>query len=244
MQIHVVLVRTKYSGNIGRTARAMANMGAQRLILIDPQCEVLNEESRKAAAGAQEQLKNHVVYQSWEDFYQSEGEGVRVALSARKGKRRKALSLEEAGRIIESKNTIRSHFYFIFGPEDHGLSSDDLSFCNFCCSLPVYGKFSSYNLSQAVLLCLFLVRSSWSFLKERSGKEKPLKPLSFPDESIKEWLEEIGFDLSARRSSAYLTVRRLLLENIPTPHELMVLEAILHQNIRKLREYKGKLKNL
>ena len=51
-KIDVVLVRTEYASNVGATARAMANMGADRLILIDPQCDV-DLKAREAAAGAQ-----------------------------------------------------------------------------------------------------------------------------------------------------------------------------------------------
>ncbi|NJL25192.1 MAG: TrmH family RNA methyltransferase, partial [Calothrix sp. SM1_5_4] len=38
-----------------------------------------------------------------------------------------------------------------------------------------------------------------------------------------------------RRSSAYLTLRKLFLQNLPTRHEIQVLEAVLQQNIRKLK---------
>ena len=41
--------------------------------------------------------------------------------------------------------------------------------------------------------------------------------------------------MRARRASAYLTLRRLFLQNLPTRHEIQVLEAVLQQNIRKLK---------
>ena len=45
----------------------------------------------------------------------------------------------------------------------------------------------------------------------------------------------MGFNIQARRASAYLTLRRLLLFNRPTQHETQVLEAILQQNLRRLK---------
>ena len=53
--------QTESSGNIGSVARAMANMGAERLILIDPKCRITNQ-SRQMASEAQSILKNSVRY--------------------------------------------------------------------------------------------------------------------------------------------------------------------------------------
>ena len=111
---------------------------------------------------------------------------------------------------------------------------------NWVCHLPVFGEFSSLNLSQAVLLTLYIVRSHFGIEKEihpLKGQNSPAeRPLYFPDQLIKEWLTSMGFNVNARKASAFLTLRRLFLMNLPTRHEIQVLEAILHQNIRKLRE--------
>ena len=55
-QINVVLVRSLYDRNIGSSSRAMANMGAHRLILVNPQCEI-TYEAQLAAATGQEALQ-------------------------------------------------------------------------------------------------------------------------------------------------------------------------------------------
>jgi tRNA C32,U32 (ribose-2'-O)-methylase TrmJ len=46
----------------------------------------------------------------------------------------------------------------------------------------------------------------------------------------------MGFDIKARKASAYLTLKRLFLQKFPTQHEMQVLDAILQQNIRKLKD--------
>ena len=68
----------------------------------------------------------------------------------------------------------------------------------------------------------------------RPGEE----PHNLPRDLIKEWLTAMGFSLSARKASAYTTLNRVLLKNAPTQNEVMVLEAILQQNIRKLNKLK------
>lgn len=237
MNLHVVLVRSEYAANVGSAARAMANMGASRLILIDPRCE-LNEKAREMAAGAQENLLTSVVYSSWREFLEKEGDGLRLALTRRTGRQRKVFSLKE--KLAELGPNRPENIYLIFGPEADGLDAEDLAYVNFCVHLPVFGEFGSMNLAQAVLLALYITREQFPPAEQPSQTkgESPvaIQPFYFPDQLIKDWLTAMGFDVRARKASAYLTLRRLFLQNQPTRHEFQVLEAVLQQNIRKLRE--------
>lgn len=237
MKLNVVLVRTDYPANIGSAARALANMGGDRLILIDCRCQI-DSVARQMAAGAQQQIQDIIQYSSWEDFYSHEGEGLRIALTRRGGHGRKVTSLEEKfSQPLELPEN--QTLYLIFGPEADGLASEDLAFVNYACHLPVFGEFASLNLAQAVLLALYIVRRQFpptEHPKQVTGKAAvPVLPFYFPDQLIKDWLTAMGFDVRARKASAYLTLRRLFLQNQPTAHELRVLEAILQQNIRKLK---------
>ena len=236
MNLHVVLVRTEHSANIGATARAMLNMGAERLILLDCQCEI-DSKARQMAAGAADQLTRITRYASWKEFFNQEGDGVRIALTRRAGRKRKVTPLEAQLTTLVERPT--DHLYLIFGPEADGLDAEDLAFVNFTCHLPVFGDFASLNLSQAVMLTLFMVRQQCrpeQMPRQMTGTPaEAAQPFYFPDQLLRDWVEAMGFDVGARRSSAYLTLRRLFLQNRPTGHELRVLEAVLQQNIRKLQ---------
>lgn len=241
MKIHAVLVRTENPANIGTAVRAAANMGGDRLILIDPRCEV-NSKTRGLAAGAAAKVDEIVVYRGWEEFYAREGEGLRIALSRRGGRNRKVTplkqQLQEAREIMVQTQNTPGNLYLIFGPEADGLDSSDLSFANHVCHLPVFGAFGSLNLAQAVMLAFYIAREIFPPdvlpAQVTDPNDEPVQPFYFPDDLIKQWLEAMGFDVQARRSSAYLTLRRLFLQNQPTRHEIQVLEAVLQQNIRKL----------
>jgi TrmH family RNA methyltransferase len=253
IDINLVLVRTIYPSNVGSVARVMGNMGARRLILVDPQCEI-NSKARESAAGAQKYLASRSTYSHWDEFYQNEMSGVRIGLTRRTGKLRTDISLNN---VLSKLNLNLSEsyplqIYLVFGPEDNGLSADDLALLNFSANLPIFGEFPSMNLSHAVLLACYLVKDWAQALtidqinpdiidqpkmkpqESLIGKSKT-NGLYFPDESIRIWLEAIGFSLEKRRASAYTTIRRLLLQNQPSETELHVLEAVLQQNIRKLR---------
>lgn len=243
--LKVVLVRTEYSSNIGAAARALANMGGDQLILIDPKTDI-NSKAKQNAAGAQQALHSAIIYSSWEEFFAKEGNGIRIALTRRGGKKRKVYPIEEGlGQIAEelskpSDNHTSQGIYLFFGPEADGLSLEDVSFMNYCCHLPVYGEFGSLNLAQAVLLALFITRQRFpppTKVKQITGEDpQPVMPFYFPDQLIRDWLTEMGFDISARKSSAYITLKRLFLVQRPTEHEIQVIQAILEQNLRKLKE--------
>ncbi len=236
--LSVVLVRPIYPRNIGMCARALANMGGGDFICIAPQCE-LSDQMKEGAAGAQEQLSKVKIYASLEEFFEKEPDGIRIGLSARDLRSKAAEYLDDRMKEISGRETLSfNRLYLIFGPEDDGLSHSDLNLFHHICRLPTYGEFTSLNLSHAVLLSTYLFSSHFSsFERTRpSHSEDARRPQLFPQKSIHEWLETLGFKLEGRYTNAEKTLSRILLENEPTYEELKVLEAILQQNIRKLKE--------
>jgi TrmH family RNA methyltransferase len=261
-RVSVVLHRPIYPRNIGMCARAMANMGVSRLILIAPQGDYTHEEAKQGAAHAQEILRNAIVYPSSEAFLAAEGDGVRVALSGRDGRLKSPEFLdvildrmgEESDHPIHGVDT---PIHLFFGPEDDGLSNDDMSLCHHVCRLPTYGEITSLNLSHAVNLTLYMVQTSLRGVRltptNRTGDasapgvtlastapgEPKKRGAYYPTQTIKRWLEALGFDLSARRVNIEKTLNRILLSRCPTDDELRVIDTVLQQTVRKLNKNDG-----
>ncbi|MEK6773124.1 MAG: RNA methyltransferase [Bdellovibrionota bacterium] len=255
IDLRVVLVRPIYERNVGACSRAMSNMGYHRMILIQPQCE-LTIEAQKAAATGQHALQNRIVYQSWDEFFKNEPDSLRISTSARDGRGRLSRDLSEAlqelsqnSPQLKEKTSKPLVVHLFFGPEDWGLSADDLKYSHLCCSIPTYGDNTSLNLAQAVLLSLFILRQNWGGEKAKlDGQVKNRRAVEgesvFPDETLKTWLSEMGFDLSKPKMNAHTVLRRLLLQNTPTRKELNILEIVLQQSLRKLRLYNKLNSNL
>lgn len=251
IDLRIVLVRSIYERNVGATSRAMANMGFSTLILIDPKCD-LTIEAQKAAATGQFALANKTIYQSWDDFYAAEPRGIQIALTARDGRGRQVTDLEPTLKnLLETHPAFKKEgpepltFHLIFGPEDWGLSGADLQYANYCCSIPTYGDNTSFNLAQAALLAMFIFRAVFggtrSILEgQQVLKEKQKKPPIFPDQSLKNWLEAMGFDLSKRRMNVFTVLRRMLLQNAPSTKEFRILEIALQQSIRRMKGQSSK----
>lgn len=247
-EIRIVLVRTIYERNVGATSRAMSNMGFEKLVLVAPQCE-LTYEAQQAAATGQTGLQNRAVYADWNEFLAKEPESIKICFTARDGKGRQVRDIDEVLQDIREKSPqfqvaseVPYVVHLIFGPEDWGLSADDLEMANFCACLPTWGENWSLNLAQATLLAMFSLRKAWGGNRTQlEGFDDRRAPQGVeginPDATLKRWLLEMGFDLSKKRINVYTVLRRMLMQNTPTKKELVILETVLQQSIRKLEEY-------
>lgn len=241
--ITVVLVRPIYPRNIGSASRAIVNMGFSNLILIAPQCE-LDFEARLGAATGQEPLKNAQIYESWEAFNQHHTKGVRIAFSTKDGQSRIVLPLmDQLHHFKEHPHLILDNqFYFVFGPEDWGLSNHDVSYCHMSVAIPTYGSNPSLNLAQAVLLALYSFRQVFggtlTDIRQRTNESDFIRESEwFPDASLTKFLISLGFDLSNRRVSAYSILKQYFMRALPTYKEKRLLASVFEQAARKLEEY-------
>jgi tRNA/rRNA methyltransferase len=249
IDLRIVLVRSIYERNVGATSRAMSNMGFSKLILVDPKCE-FTIEANQAAANGQAPLQNKIIYSTWAEFYEQEPRGIQIATTARDGKGRQVEDLETTLRHIHetqpalAKNSDHDFvFHLIFGPEDWGLSGEDIQYANHCCSIPTYGDNTSLNLAQATLLAMHIFRSVYGGTRtklegQQTTRAQQKKPMIFPDETLKKWLQEMNIDLSKRKTNIFTVLRRMLLQNAPSEKEFRMLEIVLQQSIRKMRDTK------
>lgn len=248
-EVRIVLVRTIYERNVGATSRAMSNMGFEKLILVDPKCELTYEAQQTAATG-QTGLQNRTTYASWDEFLEKEPESIKICFTARDGRGRQVRDIDDVLQDIKDKapqfqvaSDVPYVVHLVFGPEDWGLSADDLEIANFCASLPTWGENWSLNLAQATLLAMFSLRKAWGGNRTKlEGSDEDRRATQGieginPDQTLKKWLLEMGFDLSKKRINVYTVLRRMLMQNTPTKKELVILETVLQQSIRKLEEY-------
>ena len=147
--IAIVLVRPQIPENIGAAARAMNNMGLSRLILVRPKnCDLLRV--RKTATGNSTGLIEKM--EIYEDLPEALGPFHHVVgTTARTGSMRPAMtnpgSLAQSLIPISKNNLVA----VMFGPEDRGLSNEDLTHCHTLTTIPT-AAFSSLNLAHAVLI--------------------------------------------------------------------------------------------
>jgi tRNA/rRNA methyltransferase len=148
--IAIVLVRPQYAGNIGSVARAMKNMGLKRLLLVSPEQDHLSAEARMMATSARDVLEKAAVFPSSEDALK----GFRwiAGTSARKGRNRGPFihPREICSELLGHARSIP--VAILFGPEDKGLTNEELAPCHALVSMPTHEGLRSLNLAQAVMV--------------------------------------------------------------------------------------------
>jgi TrmH family RNA methyltransferase len=86
------------------------------------------------------------------------------------------LEMERGGRVA-----------LVFGPEKHGLTRDDLSYCHLLVEIPTDAKQPSMNLGQAVAVCLYELavraftaegQAAGTAMRERAGASGRLELLA------------------------------------------------------------------
>jgi tRNA/rRNA methyltransferase len=148
--ITIVLVRPQFAGNIGSVCRAMKNMGLSRLILVEPEQDPLAPEGRMMATSAKDILERARILPSLEEALL----GFRwvAGTSARQGRNRGPFvpPRDISAEIIGHAKSIQ--VAILFGPEDRGLTNEELAPCHALISIPTHSGLSSLNLAQAVML--------------------------------------------------------------------------------------------
>jgi TrmH family RNA methyltransferase len=152
-RITVVLVSPRNPLNIGAVARAMANFGLAHLTVVAPY-EPHWREAR-SAIGAPELLANAreaaTLAEAVRDCTLVLGTGT---LTHRKPEQ-PVIRLDQLAPVITSEIDSAGTISIIFGPEKHGLTREDLSFCHHLVEIPTDPRQPSMNLGQAAAVCLY-----------------------------------------------------------------------------------------
>jgi tRNA/rRNA methyltransferase len=149
----VVLVSPRNPLNVGAAARALANFGCTRLTVVSPYAPHWREA--QSAVGAPHVLENATVCATLAEAVSGctlvIGTGT---LSHRKAEQSVVLLPDLAGPV---RNELQrgGSVALVFGPEKHGLTRDDLSWCHLLVEIPTDPLQPSMNLGQAVAVCLY-----------------------------------------------------------------------------------------
>jgi tRNA/rRNA methyltransferase len=162
--ISIILVRPRYPENIGSVARAMKNMGLNRLILVDG-CSPLHGNAYKLASGAEDILERAEEFITLREAVSEMG--CVAGMTSRTGKERNPLLTPRA--LVENliPISLKNSIGLVFGCEKEGLTNEELSLCHLFVRIPSSELFPSLNLAQAVVvLCYELFQSSMTIQKD------------------------------------------------------------------------------
>jgi tRNA/rRNA methyltransferase len=170
----VVLVRPRGGLNVGSVARVTKNLAGGELCIVAGEYDAA--QAKLLAVHAEDVLAARREAATLEEALA--GAGIVVGTTARSGAYRDRTRdvRELAGEIARACVAAQSHDglppALVFGPEDTGLTNEDIARCHELVYIPTGPDYSSLNLSHAVAITLYEVLRARTGIAERA-EERP-----------------------------------------------------------------------
>jgi tRNA/rRNA methyltransferase len=226
--ISIVLYKPKYAGNIGSVARAAKNMGIDNIIVVgtaDMDIEEMQKRSTHLAVDVVDKI------QYFDNLDAALGEfSYIVGTTSRLGKARGPFisprAIAEQVVNISRKNKIA----LLFGPEDTGLSNDELRYCHAVATIPTARELKSINLSHAAIIICYEI-----FVASMPASEEGIPKLALSKETegmygqIKTLLADIEFLNPENPDYWMMHLRRLFNRAGLLSREVKIIRGICRQ---------------
>ena len=225
--VSVVLVETRKGGNIGAVARAMKNMGLERLKLVSPR-ERVTEECLMMAGKAIDLVHSADVHATLDDAVSQDHLIVGTTSLRKRERSQRVYTPREIAPLIR-EHSGSQQVALVFGPERRGLSDSQLARCQYLVSIPSNPDYPVLNLAQAVMVLTYEI-----FIGTQVGGESALE-LAIGEEreqmfrSMEEVLVQIGFLSSHNPEHIMRSIRRFLGRAELTPRDVKILRGIMSQ---------------
>lgn len=225
-RVAIVLFRPQLAENIGAAARAACNMGINRLVLVQP-ADLHTERMAMMATGPSVRLLETMEIHDDLAAALSPFQYI-VGTTARLGGVRNDYHSprEMAAMLVEISAT--NDVALLFGPENWGLTNDELPFCHDLVTIPT-GECSSLNLAQAVMVLayeLFTAVSPKPHFVPRLANSRELQAMY---DMLQETLVKINFISHQNPEHWMFNVRRLFSRHGLRAREAQVIKGICRQ---------------
>ncbi|MCE5283551.1 MAG: RNA methyltransferase [Deltaproteobacteria bacterium] len=225
--ITIVLKGPKFPGNVGSAARCAMNMGLSKMIVVGNR-NLDDEAVRQMATHVAKDIVNGIRHFDTLDEALAGFTWI-VGTTARQGSGRGPVvtprRMAETIVGLSQDNEIA----LLFGPEDTGLTNDDLRFCQTLVTIPTVG-FKSLNLSHAVMvLCYELLVARMDPSTPAVGKLASSRELEGMYIQLKATLQAIGFLNPENPDYWMMHIRRLFARTTLFAREVKILRGICRQ---------------
>ena len=144
----IILVRPQLSENIGMAARAMDNFGLSKLFIVSPRDGWPSKRAETSAKHADKIINKAKVYNHLDDAVSN----FDLVIATSNRKRFLTKKTYDNFNILQKKIIDFKSIAILFGPENSGLSNQDIRLANFLFNIPTNNSNKSLNLSHAVSL--------------------------------------------------------------------------------------------
>ena len=226
--ITIVLKGPKYAGNVGSVARCAKNMGIEKIIVIDGRDLPVAEMKQMSTHFAADLINQMKYFDNLEDALA--GFEFVVGTTARLGSGRgPVVSPREIAAILRDLSR-NNRVALLFGPEDTGLSNEDLRLCHSLVTIPASQKLKSINLSHAVMiLCYELFMTERGEMDVFTPRLAAVADIEGMYEQLKTLLQKIGFLNPQNPEYWMLHIRRFFSRTKLYARDVKIIRGICRQ---------------
>jgi len=229
--IAVILVRPKYAENVGSAARVAVNMGIGHLCVVGSGNIDLDVARKTATHKAAHLLDNACFVGHLAELLTEFS--LLVGTTARLGRARRVTVLPDKLASAVLPHLRSSKVGLVFGPENTGLTNDELKHCGTLVTIPT-AEFSSMNLAQAVCVLCYELRKG--LLAAKDGVYGPHLSLPANEQELasmyiqaERLLESLDIFCGQRKAEVRLKyLHQLLGRAIVTAKEVKLLKDACH----------------
>ena len=167
----IVLVRPQLPENIGMVARVMNNFSLKDLIIVNPRENWLNDKSINAAKKGNNIIKKVKVFNNLDEALKKFTYVISTSNRRRYLNKYSTHDFKKINSVIATSHKVA----IMFGPENSGLSNEDLRLSDLIFCIDTNNNSNSLNLSHAVTI---MCHKIFEF-KKLNTKEKKLKKNDF-----------------------------------------------------------------
>ena len=224
-----ILVKPQLGENIGSSARSLKNFGFRRLLLVSPKFSFPNHKAKVTSVGAFDIIDSTKVFDKTDEAI-SEFDVI-ISLSARRRDiNKKHITITDLPSILKKRKNLK--FGFMFGPENSGLSNQDISFSNYILQIPTSKKFKSLNLSHSVsIVCYEIFKFINKNLFNKKGKNLEISTkhkITSLVQHLVNLLDAKEFFIPVeKKQSMLLNINNLIYRLEPNDKELRILASII-----------------
>ena len=206
--IRIVLVHPRGSGNIGSVARVMKNFGARELAIVGA-ARTRSFWARAMAVHGRDILSDAKRYgtirEAAADCNLVVGTTARAGLYRSHSRTPREIAPEITAAAAAGKVAL------VFGPEDHGLSNQDLEPCQLLVTIPTHSEYQSLNVAQAAAVCLYeIFVASVTVVPQAAIRRAAVEKIERLFDIMRVSLLKIGFLDSENPEHMLLALRRVL----------------------------------
>jgi tRNA/rRNA methyltransferase len=226
--ITIVLNKPKYPGNVGSVARCARNMGIEKISVVanrDLALEEMKQMATHFAAGIVDRIQHFDrLDEALARFHYI------VGTTSRRGSARGPVvsPREMAARLVDISQ--ENEVALLIGPEDTGLSNDDLRLCHLLVTIPTSKHNKSINLSHAaMILCYEIFVSHMEPMEAFTPRLAASAELEGMYDHMKGLLMKIGFLNPENPEFWMMHIRRFLGRTNLFSKEVKIIRGICRQ---------------